>query len=403
MDGGKQDSERRDEIAFREFSEFNVDVMRAAASGSSHHSGIPLDVNDVSYHSVDLDMRFRSIQTVNPASLSEFAPQHYEPNMTAGPPTLSRKMGPTVDMVTDSKNLIDIVLSSTEATVPEKPFYIGPSHFECSMSISEIKKHVEEQLNQMFEVSYKFYESESRWEGVYMRGSSRCKFEVNVYSDGASFVVEGNRLSGDSLPFRNIYRSIKMSMTPGSEVKPVTPMSESIPLPVSQDLSAEDSLQALNVIVEMARASQLDTRAEAAKIFCDLSLQQNMHDILCDAGCLAVLVDLMTIDYDCCNQHAACALANLSASRSCQDLLVNNASFLPTLIKFTVDGPYDSSEMRRECARMLANICAGLAPRVVGNLGVDAMSSWVSGVANLKDERLKMHAERARQYILPCM
>lgn len=28
-----------------------------------------------------------------------------------------------------------------------------------------------------------------------MRGSSRCKFEVNVYSDGASFVVEGNRLS----------------------------------------------------------------------------------------------------------------------------------------------------------------------------------------------------------------
>lgn len=107
-------------------------------------------------------------------------------------------------------------------------------------------------------------------------------------------------------------------MTPGSEVKPVTPMSESIPLPVSQDLSAEDSLQALNVIVEMARASQLDTRAEAAKIFCDLSLQQNMHDILCDAGCLAVLVDLMTIDYDCCNQHAACALANLSASRSCQ-------------------------------------------------------------------------------------
>jgi hypothetical protein len=86
-----------------------------------------------------------------------------------------------------------------------------------------------------------------------------------------------------------------------------------------------------------------------------------------------------------------------------QDLLVNNTSFLPTLMSFTVDGPYDSSEMRRECARMLANICAGLAPRVVGSLGIDTVSSWVSGVAHLKDERLRMHAERARQYILPCM
>ena len=86
-----------------------------------------------------------------------------------------------------------------------------------------------------------------------------------------------------------------------------------------------------------------------------------------------------------------------------QDILLNNSAFLPTLMRYTVDGPYDSSEMRRECTRMLANICAGLAPRVVGNLGVDAVSSWVSGVSDLKDERLRMHAERARQYILPCM
>ena len=80
----------------------------------------------------------------------------------------------------------------------------------------------------------------------------------------------------------------------------------------------EEARPALNAIMEMARSKMVDTQVEAAKIFCDLSLQQSMHLLLCDSGCVSVLVDLLQVEYDFCSHHAACALANLSSSRSCQ-------------------------------------------------------------------------------------
>lgn len=103
---------------------------------------------------------------------------------------------------------------------------------------------------------------------------------------------------------------------------PIPSFSDSIPLPAGEDLSIEDARKALDAIVEMARCKHIDTRAEAAKIFCDLSLQQSMHALLCDSGCILVLVELLQLDHDCCKQHAACALANLSSSRPCQVSLI---------------------------------------------------------------------------------
>ena len=64
--------------------------------------------------------------------------------------------------------------------------------------------------------------------------------------------------------------------------------------------------------------------------------------------------------------------------------------------------------MRRECARMLANLtCSGGneagALQVVNSAGVDCVESWMRGIDDLKDERLKLHADRARHSLSKCI
>ena len=58
--------------------------------------------------------------------------------------------------------------------------------------------------------------------------------------------------------------------------------------------------------------------------------------------------------------------------------------------------------MRRECARTLANLCVGLAPKIIRTLGRQLTTNWIDTIDNLKDERLKLHAERAKMYIQNC-
>lgn len=91
-----------------------------------------------------------------------------------------------------------------------------------------------------------------------------------------------------------------------------------IPLPASEQLPMDDVISALKPIIAMAMSPQMDSKAEAAKMLCDLSLQLDLQSSLCAAGGIEILMELVTIDFGSCNQYAVCALANLSSSRSCQ-------------------------------------------------------------------------------------
>jgi hypothetical protein len=55
--------------------------------------------------------------------------------------------------------------------------------------------------------------------------------------------------------------------------------------------------------------------------------------------------------------------------------------------------------MSRESARILANLSSRMAARVVDVLGSLAVSNWISSVDSLKDERLRLHASRAKEFL----
>lgn len=214
--------------------------------------------------------------------------------------------------------------------------------------------------------------------------------------------------------FSGIFASVKKDLLSPNDVpsKKLTDFStmtmplnslDDMPIPSYRELSLQDTRTALMPIVDMARSSQVDAKIESARIMCDLSGRLDMHACMCETGCVTALVDLMMVEHEWCNQHAICALANLSISRPCQDVLMGTPTFFPALMRLVRDGSHSSVEMRRECARMLANLCAGFGPRIVNAVGFEVAATWVDSVENIRDDRLKLHAERAKAYLIPAL
>jgi hypothetical protein len=169
-------------------------------------------------------------------------------------------------------------------------------------------------------------------------------------------------------------------------------------LPNVELLSDEEAVEALLPILHMAKSGLLEPQLEAARLFCDLSLHDAMQQHMCDSGCVQALVEnlLPCVICEWTRQHAVFALANLSEAQGCQEAMID-AGILPVILNLVRDGPYKTIEMRRECARILANLSARLASRVVNVLGPRTLSNWLEKVDALRDERLKLHAHRARE------
>lgn len=74
-----------------------------------------------------------------------------------------------------------------------------------------------------------------------------------------------------------------------------------------------------------------------------------------------------------------------------------DAGVLPILLILATDGPYTTSEMSRESARILANLSSRMAGRVVDVLGPRQVTKWLASVDFFKDDRLKLHASRAKE------
>lgn len=397
------------EQTFQDF-EFDSYAFDDFSGSLSNNEVSSINVEEYAFQELDLDAKYRSIQTVNPSQSLYSAPALN----SMAPPQLSK--GSSSSQVNKnqlmSKAPLSVVTtksSSKPVLVPEKPLQLAVTHFSSFHNINTVISMIEYELSKILEVSFEFYHEKCRWECVYLCGATRCKFEFNVYKNGdGSYLIEGNRLCGESFPFSTLYRTLRTSFSDdiNSSPKSVTNF-QFIPLPESVvELSSEEVMEAVAPVLAMADSGKLESQVTAAQIFCDLSLQQNMNEVLCQQNCISSLVGLTKVEFNYCNQHAVCALANLSSSRSCQEVLLRNDKFLVSLLHLCCLGDFNTAEMRRECARLLANVCSSsssCAAKFVQAVGEEEVSRWCSSVATFTDERLKLHAERASGALRACL
>ena len=408
MDNKSFDQAFGDEQSFQDF---EFDTYAEYNDSGPTTNVINTDVSSINYEEyafqeLDLDAQYRSIQAINPNSYSQIS----APNLNSiAPPTLSRGGSKSNRSQNLSKAPVSVVIESHRTiVVPDLPFDIGITHFETKCHIDTVVTFIDHELKSILEVSYEFYHEKCRWECVYLCGASRCKFEFNVFKNGSgSYIVEGNRLFGEGFPFSGVFRTIKSKFTgePCKSPKSVvnfqcTPLSDS-----AMELSDSEINDAIIPVLAMAESSVYESKVNAAQILCDLSQQENMLEVLCRKECVDALVNLSRVEFHHCSQHALCALANLSSSWSCQELLREDETFLLQLLQLCRCGCHNTAEMRRECARLLANLCSAkpCAMKIFQSVGESTICRWMDTVDDFSDERLRLHAQRAKDALSTCL
>lgn len=400
------------ELRLRDLAMASDDLATLGGAGGGSGSG--------GFKEFELDSHYRSVGTegrsvpveFNVVNQSIHSKQSTGHSVGPGPTvfTTANKTAPKVELEVVSSSFKSAKTnskskSSRPITAPAEPFYVAPStHFLTNQNVGDIKARVELELDGMDGVSYEFFFEKCRWEGVYLVSSSRCKFEINVYKrTSGGFVVEGNRLCGESIAFITVYQAVRnLFVTPPltSTWSSFTPTA-----PPRRTINQDEEMISLNAVFSMARCPVGEAQLSAAQIFCDMTKDTSKHSFLIQNHCVPVLVKLMQVDFQSCNQHAICALAHLSSSLACQELLRRDTDFLQALLPLcSADGNYNSVEMRRECARLLANIssCGEGAQDVVSSAGQQNVASFLMSVDDLKDDRLRLHADRARLSLASC-
>jgi hypothetical protein len=296
--------------------------------------------------------------------------------------------------------------SEESVFVPVEPFYVSPLlHFVTDSSIVDIKTAIGGVLADRTGLSFEFFPTKCRWVAFFLLGSLRTKFEICVYKrSNDKYVIEGNRLSGDSVPFVETYQAIRKLFVEEIDEYPTIVFPNPSPIEASPD----EIEKSIDNILSMAESGIGEAQLGASQIFCDIFSQSHaLPHIEKMPECLVALTKLAQVDFQFCNQHAICALAALSSMRTCQEVLTRDDEFLRTIFSLCTDGSYDTIQMRRESARLLANIAGSggdsFASRVVKCAGIESVESWLRSVDDLKDERLRIHADRARDSLSKCI
>lgn len=399
--------------------------------GSNDHFDLAdlsnINVEDVAFHDYDLGDKYKGVPyrsvEVESLHLNARDNEHFDAPMMSfgGPPKLS-KSAPSVPIAIAKgtqmnsamavcDDLCDFEFVSESLDVPEKPFLLLCTHFVCVLGLSCVMQIINERLQKTLELSMQYSPTQHKWNAVYLRGSSTCKIEIRLYKeDEESFIVEVNRLSGDSIVFRSLYNELKSDfsafisnrseMERASEANSVS----SHALPPLAPLSDYEIIASLRPVLEMVNSVLLDVREQGCQILCDICAQEDIHHILASSGCVKELIcNVIAAKSTEIKNFAVCALAAVSSSQTGLDCIfecMNCVKLTQELFSCATDGCYETAEMRRECSRILKNLCKEDPCKVKEFVEESQLHDFINCVDSLQDDRLRLHAECAKDYLM---
>jgi hypothetical protein len=298
--------EKKKEEDFHDFHDFHMNSFNEL-NDNGLNDGADLD-EFVNFEAMDLDTKYRSISSLPSTNPVEFnlmtrslPPAGKEASLSLSDQTqvtATQSSGRDQPKATMTAPKIEVTpstsvsrstsgggKSSRPIAVPPEPFYVAPStHFLTKQNVGDMKARVEVELKNQPGLSFEFFPAKCRWEGVYLDGAARCKFEINVYKrSSGGLVVEGNRLSGDSYAFINIYKAVRNAFDASSETNSEPPL----PVPPSRRVPDASAIQSsITAVLAMANSGIGEAQVGAAQIFCNLASDHSMHSALLSNECI---------------------------------------------------------------------------------------------------------------------
>lgn len=219
----------------------------------------------------------------------------------------------------------------------------------------------------------------------------------------SSYIIEAHKLSsGDGLMFKSIYEDIKTNLslnTVRTNLSEQSFTSMSTPVPSSEiPLSESEIDSTIHAVVRMSKEGNLEAVEEASRLLFDMSMHDTLLQHMCSAEVFECFQSLLAVDdriFDGIRHNAVLAIANLSDSQVGQAMVLDTG-IISMFLKLACNGSYKTIDMRRESARIVANVASKLAPKVSASVNATELFDWVNTVDDLDDDRLRMHAERAK-------
>ena len=299
--------------------------------------------------------------------------------------------------------------------LPKKPFYVVPSHFIVAGKLHKIIKVINDSLLNIREVSFEFNTGVYIRKCVFIHSSTYSKFEFRLYEEEEKkIIVEGNRLTGDSVSFYAVYNNVKAAFTEKDYVacksinaNAVGPVMHGI----SHNLTHNEALAALSPFLYMAEEQYVESKHISAEILCEMAYQHDMLTALFSTYAIDILAKLLKFNCrKCCetdNQNCECstikryvilAIAELSNTYMFIAQIMQTPDLLRIIFKFATHGPYYTLHMRRAAATIIANCSTkGWANTIVNTIGKASLKVWFYRTKVSKDKILKNEIERTKK------
>lgn len=106
-------------------------------------------------------------------------------------------------------------ISSNETPAPAIPFILMDTHFETNSPIEMLIETISQVLNDFDGLSNEFIKASCEWNVFYFsEKNGLCKFQIHIYGGrlADNFIVEGNRLRGESSMFHKCFDTLKNNL-----------------------------------------------------------------------------------------------------------------------------------------------------------------------------------------------
>lgn len=311
--------------------------------------------------------------------------------------------------------------------IPPKPYLVLPCNFVTTNTADVVVSSLEElfengfasvinyeYIDQDTTVDYEYVDHECGFNGVFIRGSKYCDFKVRIYQDKQGLLIEMQRLHKDScgFTFKKIFEAVKTKLTT-STVSPTTVTSaelmnndfsaadfSSADLSTASQLTDEEITSSIKQVLSMMQDPSDQSQLESCKILCDLSEENEIRKQMIDNGCVESLVKVMSkSDKErLVHQHSVFALAQLSECHDCDQALVACGA-IPLLMSLIDNSSYKTAAMRRECARVIANVAMKNARLICDSVSREEINAWSTRIPLIRDQTIKERSERAFSFI----
>ena len=304
--------------------------------------------------------------------------------------------------------------SSAPVTFPGRPCFLVRTNFLATFDSAKDSTSVFHALDAILQsfsdFDFTFFSSpgEAMWKGKYIRSAKSCEVYVRVYADAEAdgqYIIEPNRVKGDSKPFMAFYKEFKAAVTKAPVAKKATAFQSPFPC---QPVTDEQFLTGIKSIFTMANEQCMEPRCEGVKMLCELASHET--DLLrlepCVSQVMCSLEMLVADEMDEVKQFAIMATSNFVNP---EDLPVYKAklvacgALLGELLNYSVDAPapvYDSIQARRECAHILSVLsehdAVGTLASLQRSVGATRVRQWLDSTVFVRDVRLKNYMTSAR-------